>query len=570
MSYSGTNTIHATFNWNPAYDAYKHVALWGNDATGDGTKKYPYKTVAKALSTSAPYNVVLGAGVYREVTISNPGSQQTVFVADGNVIIDVQNNSWLANIAIMNLTGIYFRGSGNFIATAGSDYNVTATYCTFDNCHWANKYYGQLTNCTFINTPNIQTSLNGYFGNFIYCTIYNSYLRLITRQANFFTKCIFKDSTIQWDADGVSSAWAGFTYNNLYNVSMKFVGATAFKTYSDINTLKTDLIALGTTYYPTTVVNNLYFIDPLFNKQAIGDVSLAITSPCKNMAYDGTLIGNGSIGISLTGSTNPATSAFDNSNAVNITIDATTGALTMTDTSQNSQITTKPIANLQGRNIFSLSTFGFYSDRNGEYIDATPDLDLTGLYSAGDTLITDHIYIVDGSGGQVTYNSSNYAVGDRFVCRSTATTFTNTSVTAYVREIIEGPTRNNIEARFSNGTGNFKNTGDTLTTGYWYYLSAGTATLSGISYTAGQFIKGDGTAVTSSAATIEEVFTIDIYQYYETFGLLSCNRSGNVFTGAITKGNGDPSFDRTTSNVFKIASKYIQIRYTIQANNLTP
>lgn len=115
-----------------------------------------------------------------------------------------------------------------------------------------------------------------------------------------------------------------------------------------------------------------------------------------------------------------------------------------------------------------------------------------------------------------------------------------------------------------------KNNGDTLVNTYWYFLSAGTATLSGNSYTAGQFIKGDGTSVTSSGATIEEVFTTDAYQFYETFGTLACNRTGNVFTGTITKGNGDPSFDRTTANVFKIASKHIQIRYTIQANNLIP
>jgi len=120
------------------------------------------------------------------------------------------------------------------------------------------------------------------------------------------------------------------------------------------------------------------------------------------------------------------------------------------------------------------------------------------------------------------------------------------------------------------GTSNFKNNGDILVSGYWYYLSTGSAILSANNYTTGNFIKGDGTAVTLTGATLEEVFTTDAYQYYETFGPLSCNREGNVFTGAITKGNGDPFFDRTPANIFKIAAKYIQIRYTIQANNLIP
>ena len=70
---------------------------------------------------------------------------------------------------------------------------------------------------------------------------------------------------------------------------------------------------------------------------------------------------------------------------------------------------------------------------------------------------------------------------------------------------------------------------------------------------------------------MREVFkNTDIYQYYQTVGTLTCNRVGNVITGEITKGNGDRDFDRATANGFKINSKFMQIRYTMQAENLKP
>jgi len=570
MSYTGTNPIHATFNWNPAYDSYKHVALWGNDNLGDGTKTKPYRTIAKAIGT-ATANIVIGAGVYREPIISNPFSITYAIVADGNVTIDVFNNSLFANAGFFTLTGINFRGSGNFICSASTDAQAIATNCTLDNCDIAQKYFGSFTNCTLMNIPNIHLVNYGSYSTLTYCTIYNSYFSLVGRNNNFITKCIIKDSTLTLGADGSATGLVAFNYNDLHNVSIKLYTATSYRTYIDINTLKADLTLLNSTYYPSTAFFGLYFLDPLFNKSSHGDLSLAFNSPCKNMAYDGTIIGSKSIGLNFVASINSATSAFDNLSLVNITIDGTTGALTMTDPTQLAQATLKPFSNLLGRNILSLPNFGFSSDRSGQYIDATPDLDLTGVYAAGDTLTDGRIYIVDGSGGQIVYGTNTLAVGDRFTCKSSvASTFSNVSVASYVREIIEGPTRSNIECRFSNGTGTFKVNGDILTTGYWYYLSSGTATLSSVSYTAGQYIKGDGTAVSTSSGIIEEIFTTGGYQYYELFGQVTCNRAGNVITGTIVKGNGDPAFDRSTANVFKIADKHCQPRYTIQPTNLIP
>lgn len=563
----GTSTIHATFNWNPLYDSYIHVAMWGNDATGDGTKKYPYRTIKKAFDSGATL-MVIGSGVYREPTFANPGGDFTM-VADGNVIIDVTDNALFSVGAVFRFTGLYFRGAGGFVNSSGVSSGSVMTNCTFDNTIFSSAFYTvPCTNCTFLNFTGINVVLGD---NFIYCTFFNCTLQYGSQNnGNGITKCIFKDCYITFSSNPYNANVGYFSYNNLYNTYLKLLGTSTYVLFTDLGTLKAAVTAAGATQYTAAAFSFVYFIDPMFNNEAVGDLTLAITSPCKNMASDGTLIGAHSIGVNLIASTTSATSAFDNSSAVNITIDATSGALTLTDNTQNASIVTKPIANLSGRNIASLSTFGFYSDRNGEYIDSTADLDYTGLYAAGDALTTDRVYLVDDSGGQIVYNTATLAVGDRFTCKSAASTFTNVSVDAFVREIIEAPTRNNIEARFSNGTGTFKTNGQNLTTGYWYYLSAGTATLSSVSYTAGQYIKGDGTAVTLTGATLEEVFTTDAYQFYESFGGLTCNKAGNVSTGAVTKGNGDPAFDRTTANIFKLAYKHIQIRYTIQVANLIP
>lgn len=556
--YGGTNTIHASFNWNSTYDSYTHVASWGNDTTGDGTKKYPYRTLTKALQIGS--NIVVGSMTIREIFTGTLHTTTNVIVGDGNVIIDVTNGTFYGGSAIFTFINITLRGSGSssFIP-GGVGGSALLTNCTFDGAMYApyGISYTTFTNCTIKNIT-AAYSIGAGTATLTYTTFYNcSHIST----AIPLTKCII--STCTFDSLGLQSV----TYCDFYNTYIKFNGTGTSTNYTTFSAFSAAYVTAGGT---AANLIALYFIDPQFNNPTIGDLTLAIASPAKNLSYYGDIIGAQNIGISLVANTNAATSAFDNSSLVNMTIDGTTGALTMTDTSQNSQATSKPFANLAGRYIAGLMTYGFNSDRNGEFIDATSDVDLTGTYAAGDTLTTDRIYIVDGSGGSINYNGTAYAVGDRFTCKSAASTFSNVSVAGYVREIIEGPTRNNVEARFSNGTGTFKNNGDTLTSGYWYYLSAGTATLSSVAYTAGQFIKGDGTAVSSSGATIEEVFTTDAYQYYECVGALTCNRSGNVFTGAITKGNGDPSFDRTTANVFKINSKYGQTRYTIQSNNLTP
>jgi len=581
MAYSGSNTIHASINWNPAYDAYKHVAMWGNDTLGDGTKTKPYRTIGKAMSNATVLNVVIGAGTYRESIFTPASTGAWNLVADGNVIIDVSNNSLFSTSSSFTnavITGIYFRGSGNFVAASTAEPTIAFTSCTFEGCHFALKYAGSQTYCTYLNAPNIQSGTSGCYGSFTYCTFFASNMAFNVR-GNLFTKCIFSTCIILWSTD-INSPWAGFTYINLYNTSQKFPGQSVFTNYSDTTTLKAALTALSNpASFPTTVVNNLFYVDPLFNNSAHLDVSIALTSPCKNMAYDGTIIGSKPIGINFAASTNATSSAFDNASLVNMTIDPTTAALTMTNTALLAQATLKPFANLFGRNFQYLPNYGFFSDRSGQYIDATPDMDLTGVYSAGDALTDGRIYIVDGSGGQIIYGGTTLAVGDRFTCKSaTATVFTNVSVAGYVREIIEAPTRQNIEARFSNGTGTFKANGDILTTGSWYHLSAGSAVLSGVTYNAAlqtnpiqTYIKGDGTAITLTGATLEEVFTAaDPYLYYESFGQVTCNRTGNVITGSITKGNGDPSFDRTTGNIFKISSKHCQTRYTMQPSNLIP
>jgi hypothetical protein len=170
--------------------------------------------------------------------------------------------------------------------------------------------------------------------------------------------------------------------------------------------------------------------------------------------------------------------------------------------------------------------------------------------------------------GSITYNSQTYVVGDTFTSAATSLSFT-TSTGGVIREILQAPSRQNIEMRFNDNTATINNTG-TIVTDTWYYVQSGTATYNSHTYNTGEFFKGL-TGVTSFTGTGILVATFasgDPYFLFESGTIVSTNNTGNSRTGAIVKGNGHESFDRTTANVFPVNSKFIQIRYTIQVSNL--
>lgn len=307
--------------------------------------------------------------------------------------------------------------------------------------------------------------------------------------------------------------------------------------------------------------------NPVFNNIDIKDYSLSLSSPARNMSYFGTYIGAYSITKALAVKATASLSAFDNSSAINLTI--ADNSLTLIDVDSVASIVTKPIDNTAGRELQRLLTFGINADRNGEYVDSTVDLANTTI-SAGTNLATSTPYLVEV--GTITYDGNVYNAGQRFTSKSSSPGTFTTATGGVLREILEAPARENVEARFSDGALTTVDNTATLEELAWYFVEGNAATYNGNSYAVGTFIKVL-TGITSFTGTglLRKVFSdADAYFYFEINQKPTSNNVGNSRTGAIVRGNGDKDFDRTAANVFPISKKFIQLRYTIQVNNLTP
>ena len=337
----------------------------------------------------------------------------------------------------------------------------------------------------------------------------------------------------------------------------------SFTSITDVATLQ----ALVRTVYPLNqAFNHSIFADPQFNNPSIGDYTLSFSSPAKNASYFGTPIGCNSVGYSLKARAVEADGGFDFSTNVNLNI--ADDSITIVDTSQIASIETKVIVNSIGRELSNLPTFGFNADRNGQYIDSIPDL--SGLtVSAGATALSMNTPYFVGV-GDIQYSGNVYLPGDRFTTGSTDTGFTTTS-SGVVFEILEAPERHTVMARFSNGDG-FIYSGATVTPGYIYFVDGATMSYNGLTYSVGSTFKAVNSGTVSGGGTLIIAMSTESYQHYEIGIKPYSNNVGDVRTGAIIRGNGDPNYVRGGINVteFPINSKFIQIKYILQISNLTP
>ncbi|QIL40602.1 hypothetical protein G7074_15810 [Pedobacter sp. HDW13] len=538
-------------DWERPGDNHAYFATWGSDETGNGSRMYPFKT------PNSNYYGILASGVYR-------GLQGFYCYADGNVIFDNE------------IAGSDINVSFCFGAKIRSSYSVSCNesrYCEFKakaNIVNNQAYYQQYNtyetgfsdttkiflfarryelalplsgNNTFVNSrvlisPDQHNHVlnNGYFSIFDNCEIeFNS---LIPR----LDYCLFNNCKFR----------------------MAYVEGEQFQEFDSIDDLTTWLKSkmdgaelLGW--------ENCAFGDPKFNNPEIGDYTLAFDSPAKNMHYNGTFIGAKPIAVPLKITDNAEESGLDLSTAINLTIAPNTAKLT--DRNLAASIESKPIVNLTGRRILSLPTFGYNADRNGEYIDSTPDLSNVPT-QAGEILQDGTPYLVVG--GSIVYNGEILPDDSRFVSlRENAGTF-STVVDAYVVEILEAPARENVECRFSNGTTTTISAGTSLEVGAWYHVEQAEITYNSATVAMGKCLKCvEGQVLFTGAGVLRKIFDLTSpWNYFEINQPLTSNNEGNFPTGAIMRGNGDRNFDR--SKPFKIYHKFSQVRYTIQPNNLAP
>ncbi|MES2060823.1 MAG: hypothetical protein V4456_02825 [Bacteroidota bacterium] len=568
----GININASADNVRPSNACY--IALYGNDATGNGSRQYPYRTLGKAVSLYNSVTYILSSGTYRE--INNSGNAYGLnIIGDGDVIIDVTYNGYMfgsgAGLQSLRMYNIKLKGAGDSFMVSSGDTAICVD-CTFNGAIPNPIFFTsagdpdtRMVNCVITNYVNpIRLALYNGYGSIDNCTFIN--LNSITIGKH--SSCVFKRCNVY------SQGLVGYPrYSLFYQCNFSFTTTTAgalypsvstgWYYYSDINTLRNAALIANPTL--SNLFQGCIINDPLFNNESIGDYSLLFNSPAKNLSYFGTYAGARSIGQSIKARANESIGGFEFSSAVNLTI--ADDSITLINPTIDAQIDTKVIVNTLAREIASLPSFGFNADRNGQYIDSIADLD-TVTKSASDPLGVPIPYIVEV--GAIVYNGKTYQPGERFTTVVGQTTFT-TVASGILREILETPQRHTIMVRFSDG-GLTVSAGDALTIGYCYFVASGSIIYNSTTYNAGEVFKAINTNAFSGLGDVLIAFSNESYQHYEPGIKPTSNNFGDSRTGAIVRGNGDPAYIRGGLGVqeFPINSKFIQIRYFIRVNNLKP
>lgn len=557
---------------------WAYVALFGNDTSGNGSRNYPYRTIAKAIAVvGTSVTIVLGSGVYRESGLSS--STNLSMYGDGDVTIDLTlTTQFMTNGC--NLYNIKFIGQNTPVFGGGNTWIIKD--CIFNSVYiWpigaANFFNGTMQGCTLINSffSAYSSDLTNNVGNFSRNTFYRSNVYWINQNGKpqiygFTNNNIFQECNVWWDQLPATIDFCLFWHCNFrFNASTPTFPTSFYPAvptgFSYYNTLSAAQTAINTAFGSSNVLNKCGFADPLFNNAAINDFSLSFSSPAKNLSYLGTYVGAQSIAYQIKASATESAGAFDFSTNVNLTV--ADDSITLVNPAVNAEIKTKMIINAAGRQIQRFPIYGFNADRNGQYIDSIPDLD-TSVKNAGDTLTVPASYIVET--GAVTYNSAIYQVGDRLTTVTGQTTFT-TAVSGVLREIIEAPERHTIMARFSDG-GASVSAGDALVSGYWYYVVTGSITYDSVVYNAGSGFKAVDTNAFSGSGSVIVALSTETFQHYEPGIQPTSNNTGDARTGSIIRGNGDPAYVRGGYGVqeFPINAKFIQLYYIINVSNLKP
>ncbi|MBS1520289.1 MAG: hypothetical protein JST50_04795, partial [Bacteroidetes bacterium] len=350
-----------------------YIALFGNDSTGNGSRQYPYRTIAAGV-TNTPANgyLIIGPGTYREGDIPGTPINGKSLVGDGDVNIDISYYSSLYpdnGTGTLNSYNIKFKGNTtNSVVSNSAGTQGYFTDCVFDGCNISGNGNLQgniylIRNCVFCN---ISVNLN--FNSVVIrnCTFYNNTsININSSSAPDIRSIIFYKCNINFNGGGVYPAYSLFYQCNFrFAGSAQFGGAlypgtpTGYTYISDIATLRSSYTAAYSAF--TNALPYCVVTDPIFNNINIGDVTLAFDSSAKNLSYNGTYIGAHSIAGPVQLSATEASGNFDFSTAVNLTIND--NSLTITDTTQNSQVDTKLIANPTGRELSKLSVSGITAD----------------------------------------------------------------------------------------------------------------------------------------------------------------------------------------------------------------
>jgi hypothetical protein len=529
---------------------FAYVALFGNDATGNGSRQKPYRTIAKGIAIAG--NIIVGAGTYRE-NIDFGGNSG---YCDGDVMLDM---SFVGNGQFFSLYGAeVITGSAGGLsfggASGGNGGNYYKLVTLNNNASLGRDHYKSIFTGVGAVSLGASTQYATNIGN-------NTFIGLTLSMVNAATIYGAATNSIFYNCN-ITLNGAIFDYTLFYGCQFRTNTSSGYTAIDDLVTFLTFISA----NYPTNPgFKHCAFGDPLFNNISVNDFSITSASPAQNLNYDGTFIGALGVGMSIIARAVEADGSFLFSTNVNLTI--ADDSITFTDDTLDAQIDTRPQLNSLGRVINAIPLFGFNADRNGQYVDSIPDLG--GVFNAGETLSQPASYIVLVN--SIVYAGATYQPGDRLTTISGTATFTS-AAGGQVQEIVEAPERHTIMARFSDG-GTMVLSTDALVVGYWYYVISGTATYNTVDYAAGAYFKAVDTSSWSGTATVEQALADEVtlpFQHYDPAFQPTTNNVGDVRTGTVVRGNGDPAYVRGTGFEWPINSRHMQFRYMFKHANLTP
>jgi hypothetical protein len=563
----------------PGSNICYYVALYGNDLTGNGSRLYPFRTLSSVppLYNNVVQFVIMGTGVYRE---SPSNLSYVLIIGDGDVRIDAtlstDSGSVFRSGGINSVYNITFTGAGSVVD--GQFHNIYD--CRFISCRPTNRNgyisYGNSGPKRCLSISNNPESKNITFQSFglqnTRLTEYTTYINHNIQvgdsnndgsngSSTSINACIFYNCQINY----VTSNTTGpieFCYSLFHNCSFKFGGETQSFTYLSISELAnhaTSIYGNSNLYF-----NNCHIGDPLFNNPEIGDYTLSVNSPAKNMSYSGSYIGVHSIASAIKSSPTASYTGFDLDTNINLSV--SDDSITLVDTTKNAQIDSIVISNLTQREISGFPSYGFNADRNGQYIDSIEDLGI--VVNPSMVLSYPSSYLVQQ--GAINYNNKTYQPGDRFTTLSGTVSFTSTG--GSLVEMAEAPQRHTIMARFGNGDGVPLTSSNSLISQNWYYVSTGQIIYNSVAYSNTQMFKASSQSNFTGTGSVTLSMSNESFQHYESGIRPTTNNVEDLRTGEVLRGNGDPNYIRGKLNVneFPINAKYIQVRYIIKVNNLKP
>jgi hypothetical protein len=598
---------------------FAYVAKWGNDITGNGSRLKPWATIQGAYdglvnagpgTTAARFVIIVGSGTYNQTLIQ--GAYSYHIFGDGDVVFDGANLPVIPgpipevpdyftylgsdNNSLINLTIKNYIHVGKVATPSSPNSGNNFIDCVVRDCEKVNNaqvsnlgtnnfqhYRWGSTNTIFYNITKSFSMGVGYNG------LSADYDKLFIKKTSFINckcvafkidtnslvigprDCLFKNSNI-WVYEDGNNTRNTFDYFSFHNCNFRFntsggspsptildptLDAVTFPNFGASGSVPVDFQYIATAsvvksefdsaFGPKTVSDPQYMDsiidqDPLLNDIEMGDFSLGNSSPAKVGAAGSTITKfqyhpNGPIGtwgseFGARGVGQKIKSGVDFVSTSNMTLveNGTLDYYQLASDTSSGEIRTNVFDLGSFKELEVLEFFGDMGYFTGQYM---TDLDDLGpVQIIGPLLDTQYVlgtgatqaYVVSyDSPEPITFYDVGGTVsvfpGEKFTAYDGANTASSEFGTAEVQPIIETNSYNLVEMRTSN--------------------------------------------IVFTDATSEG--TVPYFRYHIN-QQPTCNRTGNNPTGTITAGNADSNFD--AANAYPVRAKYVQLRVTIQNNNL--